>query len=146
MHDWRSLSHVRWECKYHVVIIPKYRKKVFYGKSRDRIGEILRDLCKQRGIELIEGHARADHIHMCLSIPPKYSVSNTIGFLKGKSAVRIHRELQGQRRMTGLHFWATGYCVSTVGLDEETIRRYIREQDELQRRKGETDQQQFDFE
>jgi putative transposase len=146
MHDWRSLSHVRWECKYHVVIIPKYRKKVFYGKSRDRIGEILRDLCKQRGIELIEGHARADHIHMCLSIPPKYSVSNTVGFLKGKSAVRIHRELQGQRRMTGLHFWATGYCVSTVGLDEETIRRYIREQDELQRRKGETDQQQFDFE
>ena len=146
MHDWRSLSHVRWECKYHVVIIPKYRKKVFYGKSRDRIGEILRDLCKQRGIELIEGHARTDHIHMCLSIPPKYSVSNTVGFLKGKSAVRIHRELQGQRRMTGLHFWATGYCVSTVGLDEETIRRYIREQDELQRRKGETDQQQFDFE
>ena len=146
MHDWRSLSHVRWECKYHVVIIPKYRKKVFYGKSRDRIGEILRDLCKQRGIELIEGHARADHIHMCLSIPPKYSVSNTVGFLKGKSAVRIHRELQGQRRITGLHFWATGYCVSTVGLDEETIRRYIREQDELQRRKGEADQQQFDFE
>ena len=145
MHDWRSLSHVRWECKYHVVIIPKYRKKVFYGKSRDRIGEILRDLCKQRGIELIEGHARADHIHMCLSIPPKYSVSNTVGFLKGKSAVRIHRELQGQRRMTGLHFWATGYCVSTVGLDEETIRQYIREQEELQRRKGEGDQQQFDF-
>jgi putative transposase len=128
-----------------VVIIPKYRKKVFYGKSRSRIGEILRDLCKQRGIALIEGHAMADHIHMCLSIPPKYSVSNTVGFLKGKSAVRIHRELQGQRRMTGLHFWATGYCVSTVGLDEETIRQYIREQEELQRRKGETDQQQFDF-
>jgi putative transposase len=145
MHDWRSLSHVRWECKYHVVI-PKYRKKVFYGKSRARIGEILRDLCKQRGIELIEGNARPDHIHMCLSIPPKYSVSNTVGFLKGKSAVRIHRELEGHRRMTGLHFWATGYCVSTVGLDEETIREYIREQEELQRRKGETDQQQFDFE
>jgi len=106
-----------------VVIIPKYRKKVFYGKSRDRIGEILRDLGKQRGIELIEGHARADHIHMCLSIPSKYSVSNTVGFLKNKSAVGIHRELPGQRRMTGLHFWATGYCVSTVGLDEETIRR-----------------------
>ena len=146
MHDWRSLSHVRWECKYHVVIIPKYRKKVFYGKARHRIGEILKDLCKQRGVELIEGHARPDHIHMCLSIPPKYSVSHTVGFLKGKSAVRIHRELQGQRRMTGLHFWATGYCVSTVGLDEETIRQYIREQDELQRRRGETDQQQFDFE
>ena len=146
MHDWRSLSHVRWECTYHVVIVPKYRKKVFFGKSRGRIGEILKDLCKQRGIELIEGHAMPDHIHLCLSIPPKYSVSNTVGFLKGKSAVRIHRELQGQRRMTGLHFWATGYCVSTVGLDEQVIRQYIREQEELQRRKGETDQQQFDFE
>ena len=146
MHDWRSLSHVRWECKYHVVIIPKYRKKVFFGKARARIGEILRDLCKQRGIELIEGNAMVDHIHMCLSIPPKYSVSNTVGFLKGKSAVRIHRELYGSRRMTGLHFWATGYCVSTVGLDEETIRGYIRDQEEIQRRKGETDQQQFDFE
>ena len=146
MHDWRSLSHVRWECTYHVVIVPKYRKKVFFGKARGRIGEILKDLCKQRGIELIEGHAMPDHIHLCLSIPPKYSVSNTVGFLKGKSAVRVHRELQGQRRMTGLHFWATGYCVSTVGLDEQVIRQYIREQEELQRRKGETDQQQFDFE
>ena len=146
MHDWKSLSHVRWECTYHVVIVPKYRKKVFFGKARSRIGEILKDLCKQRGVELIEGHAMPDHIHLCLSIPPKYSVSNTVGFLKGKSAVRIHRELQGQRRMTGLHFWATGYCVSTVGLDEQVIRQYIREQEELQRRKGETDQQQFDFE
>jgi putative transposase len=88
----------------------------------------------------------ADHIHMCLSIPPKYSVSNTVGLLKSKSAVRIHRELQGQRPTTGFHFWATGYCVSTVGLDEDTIRQYIREQDELQRRRGETDQQHFDFE
>jgi len=146
MHDWRSLSHVRWECKYHVVIIPKYRKKVFFGKARRRIGEILRDLCKQRGIELIEGRARPDHIHMLLSIPPKYSVSHTIGFLKGKSAVRIHRELEGHRRMTGLHFWATGYCVSTVGMDEETIQQYIRDQEELQRRKGETDQKEFEFE
>ena len=146
MHDWRSLSHVRWECKYHVVIIPKYRKKVFFGKARRRIGEILRDLCKQRGIELIEGRAMADHIHMLLSIPPKYSVSHTIGFLKGKSAVRIHRELEGQRRMTGLHFWATGYCVSTVGLDEETIQQYIRDQEELQRRKGDADQKEFEFE
>ena len=146
MHDWRSLSHVRWECKYHVVIIPKYRKKVFFGKARRRIGEILRDLCKQRGIELIEGRAMPDHIHMLLSIPPKYSVSHTIGFLKGKSAVRIHRELEGQRRMTGLHFWATGYCVSTVGLDEETIQQYIRDQEELQRRKGDADQKEFEFE
>ena len=132
MHDWKSLSHVRWDCKYHVVIVPKYRRKVFYGKTRGKIGEILRELCGQRGIELIEGRAMVDHIHLCLSIPPKYSVAMTVGFLKGKSAVRIHRELLKERRMTGLHFWATGYCVSTVGLDEEVIRKYIRDQEKLE--------------
>lgn len=83
MHDWNGLSHVRWECKYHVVIVPKCRKKVFYGNSRRRIGEILRDLCRQRGIELIEGRARLDHIRLCLRIPPEYSVSNSVGLLKG---------------------------------------------------------------
>ena len=139
MHDWRSLSHVRWECKYHVVIIPKYRQKVFYGRMRRRVGAILRDLCRQRGVELIEGHAMPDHIHMCLSIPPKYSVSHTLGFLKGKSAVRIHRELLKSRRMTGLHFWSTGYWVSTVGADEETVRRYIREQEQLETGQGDLD-------
>ena len=139
MHDWRSLSHVRWECKYHVVIIPKYRQKVFYGRMRRRVGAILRDLCRQRGVELIEGHAMPDHIHMCLRIPPKYSVSHTLGFLKGKSAVRIHRELLKSRRLTGLHFWATGYWVSTVGADEETVRRYIREQEQLETGQGDLD-------
>ena len=143
MHDWRSLSHVRWECKYHVVITPKYRKKVFFGKRRNQIGEIIRELCRQRGIELLEGHAMADHIHMVLSIPPKYSVANTMGFLKGKSAVRVHREFMKARRMTGLHFWADGYCVSTIGLDEETIRKYVRDQE---RRDRNLDQQEFDFE
>ena len=132
MHDWQSQSHVRWDCKYHVVIVPKYRHKVFYGKLRKKVGQILRDLCRQRGIELIEGRAMPDHIHMCVSIPPKYSVAYTLGFLKGKSAIRIHRELRGERRVTGLHFWAVGYCVSTVGLDEETIKQYIREQDKLE--------------
>jgi len=146
MHEWKSLSHVRWECKYHIVIVPKYREKVFFGKKRKRIGEILRELCRQRGVELVEGHAMPDHIHLCLSIPPKYSVSHTIGFLKGKSAVRIHRDLMGHRRVTALHFWATGYCVSTVGLDEERIRKYIREQEELERRKGDIDQTEFNFE
>ena len=97
MHEWQSLAHVKWDCKYHVVITPKYRKKVFFGKMRTQIGTILRDLCRQRKIELLEGHAMADHIHMVLAIPPKYSVANTIGFLKGKSAVRIHRELMRQR-------------------------------------------------
>jgi putative transposase len=104
---------------------------------RAQVGAILRDLCRQRGIEILEGHCMADHIHMCLSIPPKYSVSYTIGFLKGKSAVRIHRELLKERRMTGLHFWAAGYCVSTVGLDEEQIRKYIREQEKRDSGQGE---------
>jgi putative transposase len=136
MHDWQSLSHVRWECKYHVVIIPKYRQKVLYGRLKRAIGRILRELCDQRGVELLEGKAMADHVHMCLSIPPKFSVAHTIGFLKGKSAVRIHRELLRERRMTGLHFWSTGYCVSTVGLNEDRIRKYIREQAELAAQQG----------
>ena len=139
MHEWQSLSHVRWDCKYHVVIIPKYRRKVFYGRLRRQIGTILRDLCRQGGVEMLEGHAMPDHIHLCLSIPPKYSVAFVLGFLKGKSAVRIHRELLHERRMSGLHFWAPGYCVSTVGLDEARVRQYIREQEELENRQGELD-------
>jgi putative transposase len=139
MEDWQSLSHVRWECKYHVVIIPKYRRKVLYGKMRKQVGVILRELCRQKGIELLEGHLMPDHVHMFVSIPPKYSVAHTVGFLKGKSAVRIHRELLQERRMTGLHFWATGYSVSTVGRDEEQIRRYIRDQEKLESGQGDLD-------
>ena len=139
MHDWRSLSHVRWDCKYHVVIVPKYRKKVIYGKLRRQVGPILRRLCQQRGITLLDGHAMSDHVHMCLSVAPKFSIAHTIGYLKGKSAVLIHRQLLHERRMTGLSFWATGYCVSTFGLDEETIRRYIREQELLESGQGELD-------
>ncbi len=128
MHNWQSQSHVRWDCKYHIVIVPKYRKKKLYGKFKRRVGEIIRDLCRQKGVELLEGHLKPDHIHMCLSVPPKYSIAFVIGFLKGKSAVRIHRNLLKLNRTEGLHFQARGYCVSTVGLDEETIRKYIREQ------------------
>ena len=131
MHDWESLSHVRWECKYHVVIIPKYRRKMLYGKLRAKIGSILRDLCKQKGVDLLEGHAMPDHIHLCLSVPPRYSIAFVIGFLKGKSAIRVHRDLLNEGRRYPMHFWARGYCVSTVGLDEEQIRRYIQEQDKL---------------
>ena len=134
MHDWQSLSHVRWDCKYHVVFVPKYRKKQLYGKVRKRVGDILQDLCRQRGVELLEGHLMPDHVHMCLSVPPKYSIAFVVGFLKGKSAVRIHRGVLQVKRVTGLHFWARGYCVSTVGLDEATIRQYIREQEELEKR------------
>ena len=139
MHEWESLSHVRWECKYHVVIVPKYRRKVLYGKLRRQVGAILRELCRQKGVDLLEGRLLMDHVHMCLSIPPKYSVAHTIGFLKGKSAVRIHRDLLREKRMTGLHFWATGYCVSTVGLDEQRIRKYIREQEKLESGQGDLD-------
>ena len=141
MHEWQNLSHVRWDCKYHVVIIPEDRRRASYGRPRRQVGVIIRGSCRQRGVDLVEGHAMPDHVHLCLSIPPKYSVAHAIGFLKGKSAVRIHRELLHERRMSGLHFWAVGYCVSTVGLDEAGVRKYIREQEELERRQGE-----FDFE
>ncbi len=135
MREWARQSHVKWYCRYHVVFAPKYRKKVIYGKLRRELGGIIRQLCQQNKIEIIEGHAMIDHVHLCLSIPPKYSVANTIGFVKGKSAIRIHREYLGRRRnFTGFHFWARGYCVSTVGLDEQTIRDYIRHQEEEEKR------------
>ena len=137
MHEWQSLSHVRWECKYHIVIIPKYRKRMLYGKLKKHVGEVIREVCRQRGIGLIEGRLMPDHIHMCVSIPPKHRVAFAIGFIKGKSAVRIHRQILGKKKVTGLHFWSRGYCVSTVGLNEETIRKYIREQEALEKRQGE---------
>ena len=93
MKDWQSQAHVKWECKYHVVILPKYRRKTLYGRVRREVGRILRELCRQKGLELVEGHAMRDHIHMLLSIPPKYSIAMTLGYLKGKSAIRIHREV-----------------------------------------------------
>jgi putative transposase len=120
-----------------VVIVPKYRKKVLYGGIRKQVGEIIRELCRQKGVELLEGHLLSDHIHMCLSVPPKLRIAYTIGFLKGKSAVRIHREILNKRRITGLHFWARGYCVSTVGLDEKVVRKYIREQEAIDKRQME---------
>ena len=135
MREWQSQSHVKWYCKYHVVFAPKYRKRVIFGELRRSIGGIVRQLCQQEGVELVEGHAMADHVHLCLSIPPKFSVANTIGFLKGKSAIRIHREFLGrERNYTGFHFWARGYCVSTVGLDEQVIREYIRNQEAEEKR------------
>ena len=137
MKDYQSLNHTRWDCKYHVVFIPKRRKKAIYGAIRKHLGKVFRELARQKESNIVEGSLRPDHIHMCVSIPPKYSVSHALGFLKGKSAVRIHRELLKERRMTGLHFWAAGYCVSTVGLDEEQIRKYIREQEKRDSGQGE---------
>ena len=135
MREWQRQAHVKHYCRYHIVFVPKYRKKSIYGVLRKDIGGIFRDLCRQNGIELVEGHAMGDHVHMLLMIPPKFSVANTIGFLKGKSAIRIFREyLQVKRNFTGRHFWARGYCVSTVGLDEEVIRTYIKNQEQEEKR------------
>lgn len=134
MKDWRSQAHVRWDCKYHVVICPKYRKRKLYGSTRRKVGEILRDLCRQKEIELVEGKAMPDHVHMLLSVPPKYSVAMTMGYLKGKSAIRIHRELMKQKgTLFGRGFWSRGYCVSTVGLDERMIKEYIQNQEQTER-------------
>jgi REP-associated tyrosine transposase len=134
MKDWRSLAHVRWECKFHVVILPKYRRRVLYGRLRQGIGAILRELCRQKEIELVEGKAMPDHVHMLLSVPPKYSLAMVVGYLKGKSAIRVHRELlKTQGTLFGRAFWARGYCVSTVGLDERMIREYIRNQEKNER-------------
>jgi len=122
-------GHVVWDCRYHIVIVPKYRKKVLYGKTRKRIGEIIRELSKRKGIEIVEGTACIDHIHLYISIPPKYSVAHALGYLKGKSAIRIHLE-QGKKRNPLLqkNFWSRGYFVRTIGIDAEIIKKYIQEQ------------------
>ncbi len=125
-----KLAHTVWECKYHVVWIPKYRRKVIYGKLRKDIGSILRRLCDYKGIEIVEATACVDHIHMCLSIPPKHSVSSIVGYLKGKSAIEIfERHSKLRQNFRGHHFWARGYYVSTVGLDEAKVRNYIKNQE-----------------
>ena len=130
MKEYQSLSHTRWDCKYHIVFIPKRRKKVIYGALRKHLGEIFRELAKQRECLVVEGHLMIDQVHMCLSVPPKHSISNVVGFIKGKSAISIARQFGGrQRNFTGEVFWARGYFVSTVGLDEEMVRSYIRNQE-----------------
>ena len=135
MTDYRSLAHTKWECKYHVVFIPKYRKKVIFGQIRRYLGTVLRRLAEQRESRIEEGHLKADHVHMMISIPPKYSVSQVIGYIKGKSAIHIAREFAGRKRnFVGQHFWARGYYVSTVGRDETVIREYIRQQEQEDRR------------
>ena len=134
MKDWRSQAHVKWECKYHVVFLPKYRQRKLFGSVRREIGTILRQLCRQKGVEVLQGNALPDHVHMLLSVPPKYSIAMTIGYLKGKSAVRIHRELlKTKGTLFGRAFWSRGYCVSTVGLDEAMIRQYIQDQEKDER-------------
>ena len=135
MNDVSSLKHSRWECKYHVVWIPKYRRKSLYGQLRKYLGEIFKDLARNRESEVLEGHMMPDHVHMLISIPPKYSVAQVVGYIKGKSAIQIARNFLGRRRnFTGEQFWARGYHVSTVGRDEATVREYIKAQEAEDRR------------
>ena len=130
MRQVKSLGHSRWECKYHVVFIPKYRKKAIFGQLRRELGSVFRRLAEQKESAIEEGHLMPDHVHMMISIPPKYAVAQVIGFIKGKSAIHIARVYSERKRsFVGQHFWARGYFVSTVGRDEEVIREYIRHQE-----------------
>ena len=135
MNDVESLSHTKWECKYHIVFIPKYRKKALYGALRQQLGEVLKQLAMQRESRIEEGHLMRDHVHMLVSIPPKYSVSQVVGYMKGKSAIHIARTFMGKpRNFTDESFWARGYFVSTVGRDEKEIREYIQKQEQEDQR------------
>ena len=130
MDEFQSLNHTKWDCKYHVVFIPKGRRKVLFGHLRPHLGEVFRRLAEQKESRIEEGHLMPDHVHMLVSIPPKYAVSQVVGYIKGKSAIHLARTYsEKQRNVTGQHFWARGYFVSTVGRDEKTIRDYIRKQE-----------------
>jgi putative transposase len=130
MDAFESLNHTKWDCKYHVVFIPKGRKKALFGPLRRELGEVFRRLAEQKECRVLEGHMMPDHVHMLISIPPKYAVSNVVGYIKGKSAIHLARTYgERQRNFTGQSFWARGYFVSTVGRDEKTIRDYITNQE-----------------
>lgn len=135
MYDSERLNHTTWECKYHLVWIPKYRRKLLYGNLRKHLGEVIRSLSKQKESTVVEGHLMPDHVHMVVSIPPKYPVAQVVGFIKGKSAIHIARTFSGYKRnFTGQNFWARGYFVSTVGKDEQAVCAYIRQQEAEDRR------------
>ena len=136
MSNFESLSHSRWDCKYHVVFIPKHRKKELYGKIRKFLGPVFHELAQQKGCTIVEGHMVSDHVHMLIKIPPKHAVSSIIGYIKGKSAIAVARPFSGRKRnFSGESFWARGYAVSTVGIEEAQVRKYIREQEELEGRR-----------
>ncbi len=130
MKDETSLSHTKWECKYHVVFIPKCRRKTLYQELRRHLGEVFRQLAEQKESQIEEGHLCADHVHMMIAIPPKHAVSQVIGYIKGKSAIHLARVYgEKKRNFVGQHFWARGFWVSTVGRDEQVVREYIRKQE-----------------
>ena len=126
---YQSLSHSSWDCKYHIIFVPKYRRKTIYGKLREQLKQIFHELARQKECQIVEGNLVVDHVHMCVAIPPKHSVSAIIGFMKGKSAIAIARLGGKQRNFNGENFWARGYAVSTVGFDLPSIQKYIREQE-----------------
>jgi putative transposase len=135
MNNYNKLKHTTWEFKYHLVWIPKYRKKMIYGQLRKYLGEILKELALQRESKIIEGHLMGDHVHVLISIPPKYSVSQVVGYIKGKSAIHIARTYAGRRHnFVGQSFWARGYFVSTVGRNEDIVKQYIKKQEEADRK------------
>ena len=135
MDEYQSLSHSRWDCKYHIVFIPKYRRKTLYVGLRQHLGVVFRQLATQKESRIEEGHLMPDHVHMMISIPPKYAVSNVVGYIKGKSAIHVARVYgERKRNFVGQHFWARGYFVSTVGRDEAMIRDYIRNQEKEDQR------------
>ena len=135
MDEYQSLSHTKWDCRYHVIFIPKYRRRALYGQLRRHLGEVFRKLAEQKESRIEEGHLMPDHVHMMIAIPPKYAVSQVVGFIKGKSAIHLARSYaERSRNFVGQHFWARGYFVSTVGRDEELIREYIRHQEEEDKR------------
>ena len=135
MNEYESLSHSKWDCKYHVVFIPKCRRKTLYGELRRHLGEIFRQLAGQRGCRIEEGHLMPDHVHMMISIPPKYAVSQVVGYIKGKSAIHLARVYgERKRNFAGQHFWARGYFVSSVGRVVVVIRVYIRNQEQEDKR------------
>jgi len=135
MDEYESLSHSKWECKYHVIFIPKRRRRVLYGELRQHLGEIFRNLARQKESRIEEGHLLPDHVHMMISIPPQYAVSQVVAFIKGKSAIHLARVYgERKRNFVGQHFWARGYFVSTVGRDEATIRESIRAQEKEEAR------------
>ena len=126
-----SLAHTKWMCKYHIVFTPKYRRKVIYNPYKEDIRDIIKTLCKYKGVEITEGHLMPDHIHMLVSIPPKYSISQFMRYLKEKSALMIYDKHANLKYKYGnRHFWAEGYYVSTVGLNDQTVAKYIREQEQ----------------
>ena len=135
MDESQSLDHTRWDCKYHIVFIPKCRRKTLYVQLRQHLGEVFRNLAAQKECRVEEGHMLSDHVHMMISIPPKYAVSQVVGFIKGKSAIHLAR-VYGERKRSfvGQHFWARGYFVSTVGRDEAVIREYIKHQEQEDKR------------